>query len=499
MSSMNVSWWDKFLLSVAPSYGLNRLKSRATAQSALRSYEAAGTGRRTSGWHRSSTDANGAAAASLVTLRELSRDLRRNNGWARRGIRVISANTIGRGIQAKSVAKSDVLAARSAEVWKNWTANTSCDFDGRLSFTGIQRLVMDTVVESGEVLVVKDVANSSDGLPVPIRIRVIEADFIDASRDGKTADGHISAGIEYDGRGRRVAYWLFKQHPGSTSYGNFKSVESYRQPAEDVIHIYRMDRPGQARGVPWLACAIAKLNDLNDYDDARLMQAKIAACFGAFVTDEGTGMAIGSQEGTDEEDRLETLEPGHIEYLAPGKSISFPTPPSVSDHGSFTEAQLRYISACLDVPYEELTTDYSKVNFSSARMARQSHWSSVHDWRRNMIIPLLCDGVWAWVMESAKNLEGWKEQPTAEWYPPPMPMLSPEKEGMAYTRLVRSGAMTLNQSIRERGEDPDTHLAEIAATNKLLDKLGIKLDSDPRHMSGSGIAQAEVDDKQNGE
>ena len=262
-----------------------------------------------------------------------------------------------------------------------------------------------------------------------------------------------------------------------------------------MIHIYRMDRPGQSRGVPWLASAIAKLNDLNDYDDARLMQAKIAACFGAFVTDEGSGMAIGSQEGTDEEDRLETLEPGHIEYLAPGKSITFPSPPSVSDHGSFTEAQLRYISACLDVPYEELTTDYSRVNFSSARMARLSHWSSVHDWRKNMIIPQLCDGVWAWVMESARNLEGWKEQPTAEWAPPPMPMLSPEKEGMAYTRLVRSGVMTLPQAIRERGEDPDSHLAEIASSNKILDTLGIKLDSDPRQMSGSGIAQATIEGK----
>ena len=495
MSDIAASWWDRFLLSVAPSYGLNRLKSRAIAQSALRSYDAAGNGRRTTGWHRNSSDANSAAAASIATLRELSRDLRRNNGHARRGIRVISANTIGRGIAAKAVASSEKLAIHSLATWNKWAGSTSCDFDGRLKFSGIQRLVMETVVESGEALIIKEAADASDGLPVPIRIRVLEPDYLDGSKDGTTEVGHISQGIEYDGRGRRIAYWIYRQHPGASGFG-YSTIESYRQTAEDVIHIYRMDRPGQSRGVPWLAPAIAKLADLSDYDDARLMQAKIAACFGAFVTDaEGAGRAIGSQEDDDEANRLETLEPGHIEYLAPGKSITFPTPPSVSDHGSFTESQLRYIAACLDVPYEELTTDYSSVNFSSARMARLSHWGSVHDWRRNMIIPQLCDGVWAWVMGAAKGLEGWNELPTAEWAPPPMPMLSPEKEGMAYTRLVRSGVMTLAQAIRERGEDPDSHFAEIAASNKILDDMGIKLDSDPRHMSGSGIAQATIEGK----
>jgi capsid protein len=33
---------------------------------------------------------------------------------------------------------------------------------------------------------------------------------------------------------------------------------SVRVPAERVLHIYRVDRPGQVRGVPWLAPAITR-------------------------------------------------------------------------------------------------------------------------------------------------------------------------------------------------------------------------------------------------
>jgi capsid protein len=68
-------------------------------------------------------------------------------------------------------------------------------------------------------------------------------------------------------------------------------------------------------------------------------------------------------------------------------------------------------------------------------------------------------------------------------------MLDPDKEGRAYMMQVRSGAMTLAGMVRELGEDPDEHFAEIAATNALLDRLGIRLDSDPRHLTQGGQQQ----------
>jgi len=485
---VELSRWDRFVMKIAPRWGMRRVQARAAAVAFARHFDATSGGRRTSGWYRSSSDANAAHGPSISGLRELSRDLRRNNGWARRGVQAITNNTIGWGIAPKAVGADTKLQQRALEVWNAWSRSPACDFDGRMPFYGLQRLIMETIVESGEALIVAQPASADDGLPVPLRVQVLEPDHIDSLKDGLEGEqgGPIVQGVEFDKLGRRVAYWLHATHPGSVRLVGAQ-YESRRVPAERVLHVYRLDRPSQVRGLPWLASAIARLNDFDDYEDAVLMQQKIAACFSAFVQDfDGASTALGEQSDTDE--HLESLEPGSVTYLPTGKTVSFAQPPALAD-GSFTTRNLRRIAASLGVTYEDLTGDYSMVNFSSARMGRLAHWANVHDWRWNMIIPQACDGVWRWVMDMAAALEGWQATPAAEWSPPPMPMLEPEKEGLAYTRLVRSGAMTLYEMIRERGGDPEAHLGEIAQGNAKLDELKVWLDSDPRRTSAAGLTQ----------
>ena len=486
MSVYKPTWWDRLLTGFAPRWGMRRIQSKAALQSMLRSFDASSTSRRTSGWRPSATDADSANERHLPRLRELARDLKRNNGWARRGVQAIGNSTVGWGIQAKPDAKSKHIRKSAGEIWKAWAESPLCDYHGRMPFTGLQRLVMDTVVESGEALVVRVGARDDDPIAVPVRLMVLEPDLLYAGRDRPAAKGQnaISQGIEYDQYGRRVAYHMYEGHPGGNTA---RSVSSTRYPADRVLHIYRVERPGQSRGVPWLASAIARLNDLDDYEDAVLMQQKIAACFGAFVRDlDGLGTNIAAKDSSN--NNLEVIEPGMIQYLPQGKDISFATPPT-PPQGTFETAVLRRIAVSLGVTYEQLTGDYSKVNFSSARVGRLEHWASVYDWRWNMLIPQLCDGVWRWVMEEAAARHGWRAVPAARWSPPPPPMLEPDKEGLAYQRQIRAGIKTWPQVIRELGFDPDHHREEIAEHNKKLDELGIVLDSDPRRTSTSGGAQ----------
>lgn len=484
---LSLSWWDRLLIGIAPDWGMRRVRARASATLLARHFEAAQGGRRTSGWQRFATDANTANGPALTALRELSRDLVRNNGWAENGVRTIVGNTVGWGIMPRP---KGPRSAQAAEIWEAWSNSTACDFDGLLSFTGLQALAMRTIAESGEVLILRQPASSADGLPVPLRLQVLEPDYLDKGRNGATLEGgSIVDGIEFDRHRRRVAFWLFSSHPGGQRLAT-AGFESVRIPAERVLHIYRVDRPGQVRGVPWLASAIAKIKDLDDFEDAELMQQKVAACFGAFVSDlDGSATPLGGPETTGEDGyQIESLEPGHIAYLPPGKQVSFAQPPAVHDT-AFSTRVLRRIAVSLGVTYEDLSGDYSQVNFSSARIARLSHWTKIHEWRWQMLIPRLCEPVWRWVIGMAAELEGWAKLPTAQWSAPPMPILEPDKEGLAYQRLIRIGAMTWSQMVRELGEDPALQLEEIETMNREFDKRGIVLDSDPRRMSGSGQAQ----------
>jgi lambda family phage portal protein len=484
-SEFRLSWWDKILIGIAPKWGVERVKARAM----VRHYEAAIPGRRTSSWRRPNGDADASNVPSLPVLRELTRDLRRNNGWASRGIETIANNSIGWGIKPtpKATERSRARAEAAIDLWNEWADSTKCDYDGQLNFYGLQRLVMTTVVESGEALVLRQPAAMKDGLPVPVRIQVLEPEYLDMTRTGLfNEDGsRIIDGIEFDGQGRRIAYWLYTSSPVSRI--PMKQIASVRVPAERVLHVYRVDRAGQTRGVPWFATAIAKLKDLDVFEDAELVQQQVAACFGAFVTDmEGGTTAISEED--EEDNELEKLQPGHISYLAPGEDVRFAQPPP-QNNGALPERVLRRIAAGLNVTFEDLTGDYSKVNFSSARMARIAHWAHVWVWREHMVIPQLCAGVWGWVMQLAQAFESWPSIPGADWYGPPMPILELDKEATAYQRALRIGMITWPQMIREQGNDPVAQLKEIADTNEKLDEAGVILDMDPRFTTSAGQKQ----------
>lgn len=478
---MKLSNWDKFLISIAPRWGTDRVRARLTADALTRNYEAAKLGRRTQGWARNTGDANSVMAVAISELRMHARDLVRNNSWARRGQRIISNHSVGWGIVPRP--PSEV-----AEVWKEWADSTACDADGRLNFYGIQAQVMRSIAQDGEILIRRRWRRPEDKLPLPLQLQVLEADFLDTSQDGITlASGNVvKLGVEFDKIGRRVAYWLFDEHPGN----RYRTSVSRRIDASEIIHGFYAERPGQIRGVSWFGSAIVNLKDLDEYEDAELLKQKIAACFAAFVTDlDGQGTALG---GNSVDDDIDVLEPGMVANLPVGKDVKFGNPPNVTDSG-FATRQLRRIAAGLGVTYEDLTGDYSQVNFSSARMGRLAHWANVRDWQWNMMIPQFCNAIWAWAMEAAQvgGLVG-ANLPRVEWTTPPMPMIEPDKEGLAYQRLVRNGTMTHDEMVREQGGDPEAHWIAYAAGLKRLDALGIQLDSDVRAVSQAGLTQQRV-------
>jgi capsid protein len=107
-----------------------------------------------------------------------------------------------------------------------------------------------------------------------------------------------------------------------------------------------------------------------------------------------------------------------------------------------------------------------------------------------LFIPMLCQPVWRWFTEAA-----WAAGATptpdipVEWSPPKFEAVDPQKDAMANLLAIRSGTMTLAEVIAQQGRNPDQVLAEIAATNAKLDALGLVLDSDPRRVTKTGIAQ----------
>ncbi|MGG6994562.1 UNVERIFIED_CONTAM: phage portal protein, partial [Pseudomonas aeruginosa] len=253
------------------------------------------------------TDANAENAPALERLRNRARDLRRNNPYAERAVAGIADNVVGSGVVPRPMARSDRANNKLGVLWRAWAETLACDADGLENFYGLQHKVMEAIVEAGECLVRRRKRFSSDGLPVPMQLQVLEADFLDEARSGKNGKNEIIQGVEFDPVGRRVAYWLFDEHPGSALA--MRSLESRRIPAEDVIHVFLSKRPGQARGYSWLAPVMQRMRSFDEMEDAIMEQAKIAACFAAFVTKDESIAGLERKRPP----LIERMEPGLIQ------------------------------------------------------------------------------------------------------------------------------------------------------------------------------------------
>lgn len=487
-------WFDGLTLGIAPKWTLRRIRARAAVDVFQRNYEAASTGYRTQGWMRSSADPNAAVGSAGTRLRDAARDLVRNNAYAEAALSTIVDHAVGTGIVAKPYdTVSSAVRQRALDRWKRWAETTDCDADGRLDLAGLQKLVMRTVVESGECLVRRRIRRPEDGLPIPMQLQVLEPDFLDTTKDGEvgsTADGstvkRTVQGIEFDGIGRRTGYWLLNEHPGAVLIGGGGGrVTSRRVPADEILHVFRPGRPGQVRGVTWFAPIILRLKELDAYQDATLMKQKVAACLAVLMTDvDGTSPVLGTADPANA--GLDLISPGLIANVGAGRQITVVDPPAVNEHAAYVSSELHAIAVGIGVTYEDLTGSYESMPFSAARMSRLRHHARVEDWRWRMLVPQFCDPVWRWAMTVGQIMGVGDVDLGAEWTCPPLPMIDPEAEGRALQSLVRNGAVTWPEMIRERGYDPDAVLAEIEEWNTKFDKAGVVLDCDPRRTSQQG-------------
>ena len=495
MKKAKADWVDNLIGVFSPKAKAKRLQFKYASNMIQRKYEGAAIGRRTDGWRTSSTDATSEISQAISKLRDRCRDLVRNNPWASRGIQVIANSVVGHGImtQLKIDEKrgNNKRETKANELWQAWAQTTACDYDQRNTIFGMQNLIMRGVAESGGVLVRRRIvrggvmvkAPSGEIVEVPpIRLQILETDFLSNLRDSEVLENGnvIKHGIELDGStGQRVAYHLFKQHPGESFRTSVNSADTVRIPADEILHIYRTDRPGQLLGAPFLAPVIMRLFDLDEFEQAEIVRSKIASMFTAFVHDL-SGIEAGLDE--DEQEILlgEKMEPGQIEILPPGKDIKIATPPSKEGYESFTRSFLHSIATGLGITYESLVGDLSQANFSSARLGKIEMHKNIDTWQQQIMIDQFMRPVVEWFLFGAE-LNGMKAKGIrATFTPPKREMIDPTKETAALKDAVRSGFITLSEALRQQGKDPDAHFLEYKSDMDLITELDLTLDSDAR-------------------
>lgn len=480
---------------VAPRTAARMVQHRHAYTLIKQAYDAARPGRRTQGWLRPKTSARAETEPALVSLRASVRDLVRNNPHASIGLRRLSTYLVGEGIKPRFDGVKPRQKVLIRDGWARFVDNA--DPEGLMDLYGIQALAVRTFLESGEALIRLHPRASSDGFNTPLQISVLEPDHIDHTLTKRLDSGNlVIQGVEYDRFGRRAAYWLFADHPGNTSGITFRSYTPARIDAAFIKPVFEMLRPGQVHGVPMMTPAVMPLRDIADYDEAERVRKKIAACFVAFVQNDGEDVT-GKTE-TDALDRqTETVSPGMIKYLRYGEQVTFGTPQDSGGYSDYMSAQLHAVAAGCGIQYHELTGDLTQANYSSLREGKIQTRALVKGWQAFVLEPMMCRPIWNewWKLASVERPLG--QEPKVKWSRPPMEWVDPKKDAEGTRAKLRMGITTLPQALADQGLDPDDTLDEIAETQKRLDSLGLKLESDARNPVNAGDTQQTQDQESN--
>jgi len=484
-------------------YGANGKPIRSAA-----GWDASTRGTRATHWRPTQESINSLLSAEGSTLRSRSRDEFRRNAWAASASQTRVASLVGNGIRPKPDTEDDDFRAHILDAWNEWI--DECDADGTSSFYGLQALTARGSFEGGDGLIRFRPRRADDGLAIPLQLQALEAEMLDHTKNLSLGNGGvIRAGVEFGPFGKRVAYWLFRDHPGEAVRYKTESA-SVRIPAEQVIHVFHVTRAGQVRGIPGLATVLAMLHEIREVDDAHVLKYKIQNLYASFEEvpspDSDSVLDLEVDPDLDEDDvSTVTAKGGSHVLLPPGHTIKFGDPPrSSSDYADFIRTKLRAVAAGCGVTYEQISGDLTGVNFSSIRAGLIEFRREMDQVQNNVLVFQLCRPVWRRFFETGV-LSGRIVVPAAErarmpkllraaWQPPGWEYVEPEKDIRAAVRRIRAGLSSRTIEAAKRGLDVEELDRQIAADNERAAALGLTLDSDPGSDSDGGARAAALTD-----
>jgi len=468
-----------------------------------RSYSGALGGRLTSSWRSPISTADAELHESLQKLRDRSRELVRNSGYAKRAKSIVVNNVVGAGIGMQGQVRPmfrEPLEVRTNDAiesaWDEWTRAENCHTGGRLDFADMERVLMGEVFEAGEVIVRMHHAPFGDS-KIPLGLEVIESERIADNwvLPPGVAPTRYRLGVEVDQFARPVAYWINTRHPGDVRafLGAQVAEQLVRVPADQIIHLAIIDRWPQSRGVPWLHAAMRRMNDLDGYAEAEIVAARGAAAYMAVIKSAAADNPLAPEQEPAGEQQF-GLEPGLVQRLEPGDEMLFNNPNRPNPNfDPFLRAILREIASGIGVSYESLSRDYSQSNYSSSRLALlddRDLWRTLQQWFiRSFRARLHRAWIEAAVLSRAiptVSIEAYAARPEkyteAKFKPRGVGgWVDPEKEVRAYKEAIKAGFTTVADVISATGSGMDIEDVLSGREQELEDMKdrGLVFDTDP--------------------
>lgn len=324
-----------------------------------------------------------------------------NNGWARSMVETLAHEVIGSGPRLQ-VREGGTPAACD---WIEYNFATWCQ---AIHLGRKFRTMRKAKAQDGEAFGL--FFNNGRLRREQLDLRVIETDQV-TTPDLGWSDDQID-GIDLDENGEPLAYHVLKQHPGEFSWGTLNPTEEIKPAprAEEMIHVFRRDRPGQHRGIPELTPALPLFSRLRRFTLAVLSTAEnIADITIALKTKQpdstdmnyGPSGTSGVEPSSYEVFDTFDLERNLVTVLPDGTEPWQPdTKQPATTHADYVRVTLAEAFAAVCMPYSVGAFDSSQENFASGKLTRQGFKRAVQVERALDWDPEVLRVFWEWWREA---------------------------------------------------------------------------------------------------
>lgn len=421
----------------------------------------------------------GAATAAARAAQQLP-----SNPHLTRAVDAMTASLVGVGFRARPQHPNELERERLARSWLAWTE--VADADGFEPFFALVASAVRDMIVLGEALSVW----GTDPETAEPTLRRLHPEQLDRAKNSWTNGGaRISQGVELDQFGRPVAYWIRPASPGDI--GALTAQTAVRVARSEVLHIFKPLYPGQRRGLSWLAPVMLASHEFHGFVDASLERQRLAAARLGVVQMDPAALEDAPYDADSTSDFLNSavkkMPQASFVQLVPGESMTFSDVPDAGNVEEFATAMLRMIAAGIGITFEQLSGDYSKVNYSSARAAMLEFRRFVQSIQQNILIPQLARPAWRRfiqheILMGRISAASYQADPSAfgvRWLPPHWASVDPVKDAQAAVMELSAGLRSRAELAAERGFDIEELDRQIAADQARADALGLRFAAAP--------------------
>ena len=393
-------------------------------------------------------------------LRTRARYEVQNNSYARGIVKTLAEDTIGTGPRLQMLLEDEETNRKIEHDFQVWAKKTH--------LASKLRTIRMARCQDGEAFVLL-ARNPMLKTNVTLDMQLIEADRV--TDDELTVDPNCIDGVTFDQFGNPASYKVLKKHPGGTDSFD---TEFVTVKAENMIHVFRQDRPEQHRGIPEITAALPLFAHLRRFTLAVVSAAEAAADFaGILYTD---APANGEADSVEAMDTIQ-LERNMLLTMPGGWKMSQVDPKQpVTTYGEFKREILNEIARCLSMPFNIAAGNSSGYNYASGRLDHQTYYKALKVDQSFMEAEVLDRILEPWLKEwnlaTASGIDLCDCRHV--WFWDGQEHVDPSKEATAQQKRLESCTTNLAIEYAKQGRDWEVELRQIAKEQALRKELGIE-------------------------